>query len=136
MYHLGVTRGRLLTEIGNRLNIDFLSATALHIRNTFIRSYQLNCHSRRGTPERTFSLVVNTADAVLLQMHNSSASEVILQSVQLSSSGVYRCEVSGEAPFFETVTEHGHMMVVGELLNRILNRKNIFQIIFFLHSLF
>lgn len=48
-------------------------------------------------------------------MHNSSENVVVLSSVQLSSSGVYRCEVSGEAPSFETVTEHREMMVVGKL---------------------
>ncbi|KAF2904250.1 hypothetical protein ILUMI_01925 [Ignelater luminosus] len=45
-------------------------------------------------------------------MHNSTENQVVLSSVQLSTTGVYRCEVSGEAPSFQTVTEHGHMMVV------------------------
>lgn len=47
-------------------------------------------------------------------MHNSTESVVILNSVQLSSTGIYRCEVSGEAPFFETVTDHQRMVVVGK----------------------
>lgn len=47
-------------------------------------------------------------------MHNSTESVVILNSVQLSSTGLYRCEVSGEAPYFETVTDHQRMTVVGK----------------------
>lgn len=49
-------------------------------------------------------------------MHNSTESVVVLSSVQLSSTGTYRCEVSGEAPFFETVTDHQKMTVVGKSL--------------------
>ncbi|XP_063912347.1 uncharacterized protein LOC135129166 [Zophobas morio] len=49
---------------------------------------------------------------VTVDIHNSSENVVVLSSVQLSTSGVYRCEVSGEAPSFQTVTEHGEMMVV------------------------
>jgi hypothetical protein len=36
--------------------------------------------------------------------------------VNLSSSGRYRCEVSGEAPSFNTVDGYGDMTVVGKLL--------------------
>lgn len=42
--------------------------------------------------------------------------QVVLQSVNLSSTGRYRCEVSAEAPSFQTVTDHGDMTVVGEFL--------------------
>ncbi|CAH0386015.1 unnamed protein product [Bemisia tabaci] len=45
---------------------------------------------------------------------NSSASQVLLTDLDLSSTGRYRCEVSGEAPAFETVTDHGDMITVGE----------------------
>jgi hypothetical protein len=38
---------------------------------------------------------------------------VTLKSVDLSGSGVYRCEVSGEAPTFQTVGESAQMIVVG-----------------------
>lgn len=34
--------------------------------------------------------------------------------MNLSSSGRYRCEVSGEAPSFNTVDGYGDMIVVGE----------------------
>lgn len=51
-----------------------------------------------------------------LQLHNSTNTQVVLQSVNLSSSGRYRCEVSAEAPSFQTVTDHGDMTVVGEFI--------------------
>lgn len=53
-------------------------------------------------------------------MHNSTENHVVLSSVQLSSTGVYRCEVSGEAPYFQTVTEHARMVVVGEYSSSLL----------------
>jgi hypothetical protein len=40
----------------------------------------------------------------------------VLEKVTLSSSGRYRCEVSGEAPSFNTVEGYGEMNVVGEFL--------------------
>ncbi|XP_060531633.1 uncharacterized protein LOC132705194 [Cylas formicarius] len=58
-------------------------------------------------PTQSFPLPGVTVD-----LHNSTQNAVILCSVQLSSSGIYRCEVSGEAPSFQTVTEHSYMTVV------------------------
>ncbi|XP_063235945.1 uncharacterized protein LOC134538500 [Bacillus rossius redtenbacheri] len=49
---------------------------------------------------------------VTVDIHNSSDSQVVLKSVNLSSTGRYLCEVSAEAPSFETVSEHGDMVVV------------------------
>lgn len=47
-------------------------------------------------------------------MHNSTDNQVILENVNLQSTGRYRCEVSAEAPSFQTVSDHGDMIVVGE----------------------
>ena len=41
-------------------------------------------------------------------------SQVHLIPLDLTSSGRYRCEVSGEAPSFTTVAEHGDMVTIGE----------------------
>lgn len=49
---------------------------------------------------------------VEVNVSNSSETTVVLSKVSLSSSGRYRCEVSGEAPEFRTVTDHGVMIVV------------------------
>lgn len=49
------------------------------------------------------------------QLHNSTDTQVVLDNVSLASTGRYRCEVSAEAPSFQTVSDHGDMVVVGEL---------------------
>ncbi|XP_067009518.2 cell adhesion molecule 1 [Anabrus simplex] len=49
---------------------------------------------------------------VTVEISNSTESQVTLRSVNLESSGRYRCEVSGEAPSFQTVSDHGDMVVV------------------------
>uniref|UniRef100_A0A182M0V6 Ig-like domain-containing protein n=1 Tax=Anopheles culicifacies TaxID=139723 RepID=A0A182M0V6_9DIPT len=47
-----------------------------------------------------------------VDLANSTSEQVILDPLDLSSSGKYRCEVSAEAPSFQTVSDHGEMMVV------------------------
>ncbi|XP_044315795.1 uncharacterized protein LOC108047308 isoform X2 [Drosophila rhopaloa] len=58
-------------------------------------------------PAQTFLL-----PGVIVDLHNSSDATVTLRNVNLQSTGRFRCEVSGEAPSFQTVTEHGDMIVV------------------------
>uniref|UniRef100_A0A182PJ75 Ig-like domain-containing protein n=1 Tax=Anopheles epiroticus TaxID=199890 RepID=A0A182PJ75_9DIPT len=43
---------------------------------------------------------------------NSTSEQVVLDPIDFSSSGRYRCEVSAEAPSFQTVSDHGVMLVV------------------------
>ncbi|XP_066146684.1 uncharacterized protein [Euwallacea fornicatus] len=62
---------------------------------------------RNQPPAQVFNL-----QGVTVDLHNSTDCSVVLSAVQLSTSGRYRCEVSGEAPYFETVTDHANMMVV------------------------
>ncbi|CAO1334690.1 unnamed protein product [Diamesa serratosioi] len=47
-----------------------------------------------------------------VDLHNSTDNQVVLDNVSLSSTGRYRCEVSAEAPSFQTVSDHGDMTVV------------------------
>lgn len=49
-----------------------------------------------------------------LQRRHSNSSHISLVNISLSSSGRYRCEVSAEGPSFQTVTDHGDMVAVGE----------------------
>ncbi|XP_013101606.2 uncharacterized protein LOC106083240 isoform X2 [Stomoxys calcitrans] len=58
-------------------------------------------------PAQTFLL-----PGVSVDVHNSTDIRVVLREVNLQSAGRFRCEVSGEAPSFQTVTEHGDMVVV------------------------
>lgn len=50
----------------------------------------------------------------LFQIGNSTEKILVLRNVNLSSAGRYRCEVSAEAPSFQTVSDHADMVVVGE----------------------
>ncbi|XP_026465510.1 uncharacterized protein LOC113368157 [Ctenocephalides felis] len=47
-----------------------------------------------------------------VDLNASTDTAVVLQSVDLVSSGRFRCEVSAEAPSFQTVSEHGDVVVV------------------------
>ncbi|XP_014255592.2 uncharacterized protein LOC106670091 [Cimex lectularius] len=49
---------------------------------------------------------------VYVRLDKSNESEVRLENLTLRSSGKYRCEVSGEAPNFQTVSDHGDMITV------------------------
>ncbi|KPU73154.1 uncharacterized protein Dana_GF14785, isoform C [Drosophila ananassae] len=49
---------------------------------------------------------------VNIDLRNSSDTQILLRRVTLQSSGLYRCEVSGEAPAFNTVAESETMTVV------------------------
>ena len=65
------------------------------------------CHDHSALTTTTMTTLIN-------QLENSTSEQVILDPLDLSSSGKYRCEVSAEAPSFQTVSDHGEMMVVGE----------------------
>uniref|UniRef100_A0A182YGT9 Ig-like domain-containing protein n=1 Tax=Anopheles stephensi TaxID=30069 RepID=A0A182YGT9_ANOST len=62
---------------------------------------------RDDPPEQTFPI-----EGITVDVRNSTNSHVMLESVNLASSGKYRCEVSAEAPSFQTVAENSEMMVV------------------------
>ncbi|KAI5745952.1 hypothetical protein M8J76_015769 [Diaphorina citri] len=51
---------------------------------------------------------------VHVDRRHSNSSHISLVNISLSSSGRYRCEVSAEGPSFQTVTDHGDMVAVGE----------------------
>ncbi|XP_055840348.1 uncharacterized protein LOC129907891 [Episyrphus balteatus] len=62
---------------------------------------------RDSPPGQAFPL-----PGVNIDLRNSSDTIVTLRRVTLSSTGLYRCEVSGEAPAFNTVSESEKMTVV------------------------
>ncbi|XP_014203690.1 uncharacterized protein LOC106635988 [Copidosoma floridanum] len=66
----------------------------------------------RYVPREKPPVLVFTLPGITVDIHNSTESSVVLNSVNLMSSGRYRCEVSGEAPAFQTVSEHADMEVV------------------------
>ncbi|XP_076390667.1 uncharacterized protein LOC100875340 isoform X15 [Megachile rotundata] len=53
-------------------------------------------------------------EGVKVDHRRSDHQQVLLQNVSLHSSGQYKCEVSAEAPSFNSVSAEAHMEVVGE----------------------
>ena len=51
----------------------------------------------------------------LLQKIQSSEEELLLRSVDLDTTGLYRCEISGEAPLFQTASREAVLAVVGKI---------------------
>lgn len=47
-------------------------------------------------------------------MQNSDMNKVTLTNLQFNTSGNYKCEVSAEAPNFETVAQNSNMTVMGK----------------------
>ncbi|XP_058826394.1 uncharacterized protein LOC131686185 isoform X2 [Topomyia yanbarensis] len=62
---------------------------------------------RDNPPTQVFQL-----SGINVDLQNSTNDQVVLDPIELSSSGKYRCEVSAEAPSFQTVSDHGEMTVV------------------------
>ena len=48
-----------------------------------------------------------------LQKVQSTETELLLRSVDLDTTGLYRCEISGEAPLFQTAVKEAVLAVVG-----------------------
>ncbi|XP_011638542.1 uncharacterized protein LOC105428136 [Pogonomyrmex barbatus] len=66
----------------------------------------------RYAPREAPMVVTFPVAGVNVNRNESTQNLVVLSNVNLTSSGRYRCEVSGEAPAFETVSDHGDMTVV------------------------
>ncbi|KAL1399678.1 hypothetical protein pipiens_008010, partial [Culex pipiens pipiens] len=62
---------------------------------------------RDNPPAQLFLLT-----GVSVDLLNSTENQIVLNNVTLASTGKYRCEVSAEAPSFQTVSSHGDMVVV------------------------
>lgn len=55
----------------------------------------------------------------------------MLKRLNWKSSGMYRCEVSAEAPSFSSVEDEGRMEVVCKYANETRNTKSFFHFVFF-----
>ncbi|XP_015607941.1 uncharacterized protein LOC107273862 [Cephus cinctus] len=66
----------------------------------------------RYVPRDMPPVLVFSLPGVTVDIHNSTEKSVVLNSVNLMSSGLYRCEVSAEGPSFQTVSGHSNMQVV------------------------
>ena len=52
---------------------------------------------------------------LFFQPRLSTEREIVLDDVDFSTTGHYRCEVSGDAPMFQTASTEGILYVVGKL---------------------
>lgn len=66
----------------------------------------------RFLPQEKPPVMVFNHPGVTAYIHESTQRTVVLRSVNLMSTGRYRCEVSAEAPFFQTVSDHSDMTVI------------------------
>ncbi|KAK7874194.1 hypothetical protein R5R35_006239 [Gryllus longicercus] len=66
----------------------------------------------RFVPKSTPQLTSYRVEGVKVDHHNSNDQHVLLRNVNLKSTGVYRCEVSAEAPSFASAQREGRMEVV------------------------
>jgi len=63
-------------------------------------------------PGKPDPITVHKTEGITVDVSKSSSSAVYLTNLTLDSTGRYRCEVSGEGPFFPTDTRYEDMLVV------------------------
>ncbi|KAG5318869.1 MOS1T transposase, partial [Pseudoatta argentina] len=66
----------------------------------------------RYVPREKPPVLVFLQPGVSAVVHESTQRMVVLRSVNLMSTGRYRCEVSAEAPSFQTVSDHSDMTII------------------------
>ena len=64
--------------------------------------------------DQKFLLLLSCHKSFLLQKSQSTETELLLRSVDLDTTGLYRCEISGEAPLFQTAQREQVLAVVGK----------------------
>ncbi|XP_023343067.1 endothelial cell-selective adhesion molecule [Eurytemora carolleeae] len=62
--------------------------------------------------DREQKIVTFSLPGIFVEKMNSNANRVTLRNVNLGSTGRYRCEVSAEAPLFNTVSQSKRMQIV------------------------
>ncbi len=71
-----------------------------------------------------------------IQESTSSETEILLHRVDLNTTGQFRCEISGEAPLFQTAYSEAVMAVVGEsLFFYLINWRNMREILIYSYFL-
>ncbi len=66
--------------------------------------------------QSNLNLYLNKKCGFFWQADQSTETEIILRSVDLDTTGLFRCEISGEAPLFQTAYREAVMAVVGKYL--------------------
>lgn len=79
-----------------------------------IKWYKDNEEFYRYVPSATPPIKSYKIEGVRVDPNHSDNTKVLLRSLTLKSSGVYRCEISAEAPSFDSVQGEGRMDVICE----------------------
>ena len=105
-----------------------------HFKSLFFRSHHpINSRNKRNLDLAGTMIIKDKSNYknlpyFSLQPNLSTEREVVLDNVDFSTSGQYRCEVSGDAPMFQTAHTEGLLFVVGEFQMKtfpILVNKNL-----------
>ncbi|XP_046642780.1 uncharacterized protein LOC124327815 [Daphnia pulicaria] len=78
----------------------------------FLRWYKDGNEFFRYMPKETPAQRVYNVSGVRIKTLSSTSTNVVLTKVEASTSGLYRCEVSAEAPGFETADREAHFNVI------------------------
>lgn len=77
-----------------------------------IKWYKDNEEFYRYVPSAAQPIKSYKIDGIRVDPNHSDGSKVLLKALSLKSSGVYRCEISAEAPNFDSVQGEGRMDVI------------------------
>jgi len=77
-----------------------------------VKWYKDNDEFYRFMPKSEPTTQIYPVEGILVDKTRSSGETVVLRSVTPATGGFFRCEVSGEAPSFASVTDGGHLLVV------------------------
>lgn len=105
------------TKITRFENVYYITSTSKLLPQppSFLKlSFLSLCHSYPFIISCYIYLGYRVSTVVIYQVESSNATQVRLTGLSLASTGRYRCEVSAEAPSFQTVSDHGDMMSIGE----------------------
>ena len=103
-----------------------------------IKWYRNGHEFYRYIPSDNPSTTIFNGNGINVDKSQSSEEEILLRSVDLDTTGMYRCEISGEAPLFQTASREAVLAVVGKfffwlstgfLRRQIMERKLFFSLL-------
>lgn len=112
-------RGLQLTELAVPTHANLKQSVTLNCRFNLdsaklysVKWYKDEFEFFRYMPENKPQMQVFPVSGIVLDESNSDMNKVSLINVDFTSSGVYRCEVSTEAPYFDTVFSNSNMTIL------------------------
>ncbi|XP_058446677.1 uncharacterized protein LOC131427476 [Malaya genurostris] len=97
---------------GQQQRTDLTEMAAEEERLYSIKWYKDNEEFYRYVPSANHPIKNYKIDGIRVDPNKSDGTKVLLKSLSLKSSGVYQCEISAEAPNFDSVLGEGRMDVI------------------------